>query len=363
MKLKKYSVVILAIAAGVSGYCLYGGYPPKIKLTTQEASVVNTFLDEMTTRCVGRYLIDMPASFSVTSDNILAFINDSPVKTKRLYRPAFEQKIRLREEALRKGKTVNPQDMPFLKQVYPLPEGMEGIIFERNESDSVPDVGRILEAHIYTNGVAVEITMKADDGSAERYAERRGKYPELYGNTVPDKLAELTQLLKRISGKKDAEIPQEAGFCLPDVFIADGSIVYKEGVNVIYTSSKYAKAKWNLDTDNFTKSDDSLLDRHQEMEQAITASAGRTIQKGSRKLNGIYSEEWLLTGRAEKDEDVLRFILQANEMTPGEKNPNMYISFLQRGLSGNNQLSENEAVSAWEKITGTLRLRPGAFKK
>ncbi|MGV3346140.1 hypothetical protein ACGVWS_10460, partial [Enterobacteriaceae bacterium LUAb1] len=126
MKLKKYSVAIVAIVAGGLGYGLSGRYPPAMTRTTQEVTVVNTFLDKMTTRCVGRYLIDMPASFSVKSSNIMAFIGDAPVKTQRLYRPAFAQKIRLREEALKKEQTVNPQDMPFLKQVYPLPQGMEG---------------------------------------------------------------------------------------------------------------------------------------------------------------------------------------------------------------------------------------------
>lgn len=361
MKLKKHLVAIFAVAAGLSGYYLYGGYPPQIKLTAQEAGVVNNFLDNMTTRCIGRYLLDMPKSFSVTSDNILAFINDSPVKAKRLYRPAFEQKIRLREEALRKEKTVNLQDMPYLKQVYPLPAGMEGVIFERNESVSVPDVGRVLEAHIYTNGVAVEIAMKADNGSARRYAERRGKYPEIYGNTVPNKLAELTQLLKSISGKKDTEIPRQAGFCLPEVFVADGFGRNKEELDVIYTSNKYPLADFDFSTDNFNKTDNTMLSRSAEMNKDVAAAGGRTLQKGKREVNGLYSEEWLVFGNITDNEKGLRFVFHANESVTQANSPWMYISFLQRGFSDNNQLSESEAISAWEKITDTLRLRPGAF--
>ncbi|HHL0035516.1 T6SS immunity protein Tli4 family protein [Enterobacter mori] len=363
MKLKKHFVAIFVVAAGLTGYHLYGGYPPKLKLSAQDASVVNTFLDNMTTRCIGRYLIDIPQAYSVTSDNILAFINEAPVKTKRLYRPAFEQKIRLREEALRKEKTVNPQDMPYLKQVYPLPIGMEGVVFERNESDSVPDVGRILEAHLYTNGVAVEIAMKADNGSAKRYTERRGKYPELYGNTVPEKLAELIQLLKRISGKKDTEIPQQAGFCLPEVFIADGLGENKEELDITYTSNKYPWADFDFSTDNFNKAEDTMLDRSAEMDEIITAAEGRTIQKGKRKINGLYTEEWLVFGNINNDEKGLRFVFHSNENVTQPESPWMYISFLQRGLSGNHQLTENEAVNTWENITGTLRLRPGAYHK
>lgn len=363
MKLKKHLVAIFAVAAGLTGYYLYGGYPQKINLTAQENDVVNTFLDEMTTRCVGRYLIDIPKSYSVTSDNVLAFINDEPVKTKRIYRLAFEQKIRLREEALRQEKTVNSEDMPYLKQVYPLPVGMEGVIFERNRGVSMPDSARTLEAHIYTNGVAVEIEMKARNGLSSRYDDDRKDIPEIYGNTVPAKLAELTQLLTRISGKKDTEIPQQAGFCLPELFIADGAVKNKEEIDITYTSNKYLRADFDFSTDNFNKTNDTMLDRSAEMNKDITAAEGRTIQKGKREINSLYTEEWLVFGNTDNDEKGLRFVFHANENVTQANSPWMYISFLQRGLSGNNQLSENEAVSAWEKITGTLRLRPGAFHK
>ncbi|MBV7556750.1 T6SS immunity protein Tli4 family protein [Enterobacter sp. ENT02] len=361
MKLKKHFVAIFVVAVGLTGYYLYGGYPPKLKLTALEAGVVNNFLDGMTTRCIGRYLIDMPQAYSVTSDNILAFINEAPVKTKRQYRPAFEQKIRLREEALRKEKTINPQDMPYLKQVYSLPVGMEGIIFERNQSVSVPDAGRILEAHLYTNGVAVEVAMEAENGLSSRYDEFRKQTPDVYRNSVPNKLAELTQLLKRISGKKDTEIPQQAGFCLPEVFIADGQDINKEELDITYTANQYPQADFDFSTDNFNKANDTMLDRSAEMNENITAAVGRTIHKGKREINSLYTQEWLVTGDMDNDEKGLRFIFHANENVTKPNSPWMYISFLQRGVSGNNQLSENEAISSWGKIIGTLRLRPGAF--
>ncbi|MDK2634811.1 T6SS immunity protein Tli4 family protein [Pantoea stewartii subsp. indologenes] len=363
MKLKKYFVMIFVVAAGLSGYYSFGGYPPKINLTAQENDMVNAFLDEMTTRCVGRYLIDIPKSYSVTSDNVLAFINNASVKTKRVYRPAFEQKIRLREEALMQEKTVDPQDMPYLKQVYPLPAGMVGVIFERNESGSVPDAARILEAHLYTNGIAVEVAMEAENGLSPRYDKFRKQTPDVYRNSVPNRLAELTRLLKRISGKKDTEIPQQAGFCLPEIFIADGAVKNKEEIDVTYTSDKYPRADFDFSTDNFNKTDDTMLDRSAEVNKDIKAAEGRTIQKGKREINSLYTEEWLVFGSMDNDEKGLRFVFHANENVIQDNSPWMYISFLQRGLSGNNQLSENEAVSAWEKITSTLRLRPGAFQK
>jgi hypothetical protein len=318
-------------------------------------------MEETTTRCVGRYLIDMPASFSVESGNVLAFINKAPVTTKRLYRPAFEQKIRRREAELRRTRTVNPLDMPFLKAVHALPAGMEGVIFERNVNNSEPDVGRILEAHLYTNSVAVEIEVNADNGSAERYTERRNEYPELYQNTVQDKMAELTALLRRISGKKETEIPYQAGFCLPEIFIADGGLSVKEELDVTYYSKNNPAIDIYFSTDNYSKSDDTMLSRPAEINKEIAAFSGKTIRKGVRKINGLYTEEWLVSGNTDNEEKARRFVLQANENITHPHSPWLYISFLQQGLSEDNALSENEAVSVWEQITGTLRLRPGAF--
>lgn len=363
MKLKKFSVIILIISTALVSYRWYASYPPELILSSQETTTVNTFLQGMTTRCVGRYMIDIPRTFFVGEGDVLAFINDSPVKTKRLYRPAFEQKIRLREEALKNEKTINPQDLPFLKKVYPLPDGMDGIIFERNRSTSIPDSARVLEAHFYTNGVAIEIEMRARNGLSSRYDEDRKSTPEIYGNTVPEKLAELTQLLKRISGKKETEIPSQPGFCLPEVFIADGQSSQKEELDLWYTSPEYSSLSYNLSTDNFNKTDTTMLERNSEMEKAIKTSAGRTIQKGKRDLEGLYTEEWLVAGNIGDDEKGLRFIFQVNEKVPEPKKPWMYISFSQHGFGWSDQLSENEAVAVWEQITGTLRLRPYAFGK
>lgn len=362
MKLKKTFAVALLLVAGIAGWRWYSFLPPQITLTAEEHINVEHFLQGMTPRCVGRYLVDLPASFTTGPDNMLAFVNKSPIRYKRLYRPAFEQKIRLRKAALEKKKALDPLDLPFLKQVHPLPEGMEGVIFERNESHSVHDVSRILEAHLYTNGVAVEIEMTADDGLAERYAERRKLYPEIYGNNVPQRLAELTDLLTRISGKKETDIPIAAGFCLPELFIADGKGSQKERYGMIYTSPDYPYLKFDFDSDNFNNSADSLLERSAMMERKIKEAEGHTIASGRRELNGLYAEQWLAMGNSGngEGEKALRFAVNIHEKTAGPETPRLSVSFSQRGLEGEGRLSEHEAVSIWQSITDTLRMRPGA---
>ncbi|MFZ4835371.1 T6SS immunity protein Tli4 family protein [Rouxiella sp. Mn2063] len=360
MKYKKLALVLLALGAGLMGHGAYAASRPDSHLTPEENTQMQTFLQGMKPHCIGRYLVDMPGSFLIKEGNIMAFIDRAPIKTKRLYRPAFEQKIHLREAELSNKQPLNPQDKPFLKHVYPLPAGMEGVIFERNEGLSVPDASRVLEAYLYTNGVAVEIEMKARNGLSSRYDDDREDTPEIYGNTVPEKLAALTQLLQRMSGQSNTEIPQQAGLCLPDLFIADGSKNQNESLNIIFTSPDYAKTKFKFDTDNYTNEDSTLLERSGPLDLMIKAASGRTIQKGKRNINGQYSEEWLFTGK-DKGEKSLRFSLHINEKTNTPKTPLFFMDFTQRGETGNYQLTENEAVSVWEQITHTIRLRPGAF--
>ncbi|MFE8047939.1 T6SS immunity protein Tli4 family protein [Brenneria goodwinii] len=363
--MKRTTVIgaLLALAAGYGVYQWMTPYPQKQDLTQQEEAVVETFLTAMQTRCVGRYLVDIPASFTLRNKIPRAFINEHPIRTQRIYHPAFEQKIRRREAQLNGEKTVDPLDMPFLKRKLSLPAGMDGVIFERNEDTGVPDAARILEAHLYTNGVAVEVEVEAENGTASRYDKDRQQLPEVYRNSVPQKMAELVELLKRIEGRNETDIPDRPGFCGPNMFIADGDYYRKEYMRLSYISPDYPNIALSFATDNFTREKDSLLERSAEINQLIAASAGKTLQKGARHINGLYGEEWLeeSNGLNRPVHRVHSFALNVNEKNGGEKTPKLSILFRQEPLP-DEQLPPKEAIAAWERITSTLRLRPGAFK-
>ncbi|MCQ8228108.1 T6SS immunity protein Tli4 family protein [Pantoea trifolii] len=364
MKIKKKTIALLLFSIGSVGWYGYNWLPPRVNLSSEEHKNVTHFLKGMTTRCIGRFLIDMPEKFISPSDSSIAYVNKSPVKYKRIYRPAFEQKIKLREAELAATKTMRTLDMPYLKGVYPLPDGMHGVIFERNESYQILDSSRILEAHIYTNGVAVEITMKARNGTSSRYDEDRKDIPEIYGNTVPNKIIELTDLLKRVTGKQSDEIPVEPGFCLPELFIKDVNENQKERYGFVYKASEYPALDFDFDSDNYSASEDSLLERSEMMERNIKKAEGYTIANGRRDLNGLYAEQWLAEGLLSDTygEKALRFAININEKTASPLTPMLSLTFLQQGLEGEGRLTQVEAVTIWQKITETIRIRPNAFK-
>ncbi|WP_277756465.1 hypothetical protein [Rosenbergiella nectarea] len=90
---------------------------------------MNNLFEEVRPYCVGRYLIDLPTSFSryklseKMEDNMWEANISRPddlyktyILTKKMYHPAFLQFIQRREEELSVKKTVNIDNMPFLKK-------------------------------------------------------------------------------------------------------------------------------------------------------------------------------------------------------------------------------------------------------
>ncbi|MCC8459850.1 hypothetical protein J8L69_20145 [Photorhabdus aegyptia] len=340
-------------------------------LTEKEKKMTDEMLANMQTRCVGRYLIDLPAGF----DNIIhdgIFIGDAQIETERLYPPAFEQRIRLREQELKEDKTIDPKDMPFLKKIYRLQGEQTGVIFDRNEDIGEPGFGRVLEAHLYDNGVAFKIIMNITDLSDAKYASDRKSYiragfSEDELNTTDKTMMKMRNLLSRISGRKDTEIPTEAGTCIPDGFIT-GSRDEKERMTFVYKRNESDHFTFSVEILNYIQEKDHLLERLKGMEGLFLAVHAKIIRKGKREINGTYTEEVLTTAPTEKIMEPetkipgYAFSLIANETAGDYKNPFVAIDLGNDRLSAT-PYSENELITFWDAVTNTFRKRPGAFKE
>jgi hypothetical protein len=130
-KIKKKAIIVAALI--VAGYGLYQYFrpynPSPQTLTPSQQVAMNKINAEMKPYCVGRYMLDLPSSFTAYNDsapldnNIWAAVISRPedmyktyLATKKMYRPGFVQLIALREKVLQNSKTVDAQDMPFLKK-------------------------------------------------------------------------------------------------------------------------------------------------------------------------------------------------------------------------------------------------------
>lgn len=356
-KKKIGSWLLLAIIIFLGLWQWFNPYPKQIELTQQENKVVDKLLVDPIPRCFGRFLIDLPDGFSFQTGAV--FINKQKVEVQRMYLPAFEQRIRLREDELRKTKPISAEDAPLLKNIYILPNGMKGIVFERTSSPVAPDAFRNLEAHIYNNGVAFKTIVETVNPDSKRYQKDREIEPELYRNNVKDKLNELNGFLSRLHGRKETSVPEGKGFCIPDGFIS-GVSQGDEEVTLSYRSTKNPRLYITLSSDNFLQEKTSMLERSSSISADLTNAGGRTLGKGERKINQLATEEWLMVGIGKDASSGHVFTLNVNEKTGSSATPYVRIE-LNHGPLPDDTLSENEVIVLWQKITETLRLRPGAF--
>ncbi|QPT15123.1 hypothetical protein I6G37_09310 [Serratia rubidaea] len=316
-------------------------------------------------QCIGRYIFEVPASFT----NILADrvqVNDVRIASKQLYRPAFEQRIRLREQELKSSHTVDQDDQPFLKKVYRVND--DAVIFDRNENESVGGFNRILEGHFYHNGVAFIVTTKIRDLSDDKYQNHRDGYlsggmDEASLNNKERKLLEIKNLFLRLNGRPDSEVPTQAGICIPNGFISDGNVREKEEVALLYGQGDFFLS---VRSDNTHPKESSLLERSNEINAVAIRVGAHTLQKGAVMLPGIDAEEWLLKGKQEvyqpEDKTVAsyKFVLYGNEKIVDNKHPLFSVQLHNSGFENKNY-TDSQLVDIWERITRTFRYRPNAF--
>ncbi|WP_162368344.1 T6SS immunity protein Tli4 family protein [Acerihabitans arboris] len=367
MQVKKTLLLFAAVGiASICGYAFIHRDMPPPTLTVEEKKVTDALFNQIKPQCIGRYVFDVPESY-VNEQKNYVFLNDFRINSQRLYRPAFEQRIRLREQALKNERTVASIDGPFLKQVYRLSDN--AIIFDRNENGSTAGWGRILEGHIYVGGVAFIVQTEITDYSDERYASEREFYlrpevgrPVAKANTKPQKLAEMQDLLSRLSGRKDDEIPTQPGICIADGFIRDNSKQNKEDLSFAYRNDNFG---FYVSTDNTLGKSNSLLERGDEIEPALREGNIHTIYKRKRNIAGMDAEDWLVRGKQvtyqpEAENILYSFTFYANEKAADYHHPVLFAKLSNRGI-GTTTYSDAQLVDIWDRITQTFRFRPGAF--
>ncbi|SCC54746.1 T6SS immunity protein Tli4 family protein [Kosakonia oryziphila] len=357
MHKKKIGVVLVVLVVAFGLWQWLKPYPPKLTLTEQEHKVVDNLLVNLTPRCIGRYQIDLPEN--LISPIGLVIINKQEIETKRTYLPAFEQRIRLREAELRKTQPISQEDAPFLKNIYPLPNGMKGIVFEHTSSQVSPDAFRIFEGYVYNNGVSFKTTMEATNADSSRYDKKKQQLPEVYTNDMSKKLAELTDLLSRLQGRQENETPVGQGACIPDGFVA-GPAKGEEEISFNYQSKVNPRLYVGFSTNNYLQEDTSILERSGEIELGLSKMGGKTLGKGRRDINNLAAEEWLMVGNGEDAASGHHFELNVNEKQGSPKTPFLSIE-LNHGPLPDEALTANEVMAFWQTLTSTLRMRPGAI--
>ena len=361
---------VVLIAVGLIWYLL----PYQLsELTDKESAVMDTLFEKMKPQCIGRYVIDVPESFNnQLKDSI--FIDDFNIESEFIYRPAFIQRIELREKELQEAINRPGNKMknaPYLKEVVSLPDG-KGVIFDRNKPGS-DDAYRVLEAHVYINHIAFIITTGILDLSADKYAKEKKSYMDISGyseletNTKHSQLSAMQSLISRLSGRLDHDIPTGKGVCIPNGFILDDDMKHQQKISFSYKNDELLLS---FESDNrYFGSDDTLLNRGKEISEAMNQQGMHTIKKGDLLINNIPVQEWLMAGNQEvyskmeskriSNLPYYDFWFFANEATSTEMTPLLHI-----GMNNRNKFSsysDAQMVEIWDRIVGSLRYKPNAF--
>ncbi|MCT4737899.1 T6SS immunity protein Tli4 family protein [Raoultella ornithinolytica] len=374
-KIKKKAIIVAALI--VAGYGLYQYFrpynPSPQTLTSSQQEAMNKINAEMKPYCVGRYMLDLPSSFTAYNDsapldeNIWAAVISRPedmyktyLVTKKMYRPGFVQLLARREGELREGHTIRSENMPFLKKIWQLQNGLDGVIFERNTNESAADAMRVLEGYLYTNGVVIKLQKQTVNDSASRYERQRNGDP--IQNYVARDVSQMQSLMARISGRDNDVIPTKPGSCITHAFIAtDPTAREREDINIGLISNTFDNIRVVVSNDNFTREENTVLDRMGEIKSNISRSRGGIERKGAFSVNGLQAQEFLATGLQEdNDEPRYQFEMYINEMTASYKAPGFMLTLDNQRMSPTSY-SKEEIIAFWDEISRSVRLRPGTF--
>lgn len=340
-------------------------------MTPEEAKRIDTISANVITRCVGRYLIDLPESFVLNSESTTE-IEGVRVNVKSMAHDLFDRVLATREQALRR-ETIMGEKTPSLLSAVTLPKG-NGLVFNRSRTRESP-VLRTLELSAWKNGYAITMFINTRDMSFEEPDPTDTRKTD-----TPEKLAHLLSVYERVSGRKDTEIPSAPGLCIPNGFVAG---VSREGqeTDAVYHLASAPDVWFGIGSSDEIKEDETLFQRTPAVEQAMRDSGSKTLRKGKRTIHGQVYEEWLI-GNVPASDQVrgTDFMLNGNEtradpeqpfidlnFNNGRRIPTPELSMEEKDRLGlykalpKATLSETEALAIWDKVSATLRPRPGAF--
>lgn len=346
-------------------------------MTPEEAKRIDTISANVITRCVGRYLIDLPESFVLNSESTTD-IEGVSVKVEPREKILFEQMLEARQVVLSREHMNGKPDLPRLKQTTSLPRGSSGLVFNRTQDTASLDLARTLELKAWLNGFQISMQINAIDASDPKYAT--DSYWKARGNETPRKLALLLAVYERVSGRKDTEIPGVPGLCIPNGFVAGASREDQE-TDAVYHLAGAPDVWFGISSSDEIKEDESLFQRASGVERAIRDGGSKTLRKSKRTIHGQPYEEWLVGDVPGSDQvKGSRFMLNGNEtrtvpeqpfiefkLLNGKRIPTPELSMEEKDRLGlykalpKATLSEAEALAIWDKVSATLRPRPGAF--
>jgi hypothetical protein len=346
---KKKAHAFFGVLAALYGmYLIYG-----IGNSMMDGYTVGKLTGQMKTACVGRFLIDLPASMDFSYGQV--FVDGLWISGQEEAREVFEARVLARQAEIEATRNDLGQKNLEKSEEYDH-HGFAGkiLVFGRNitkgqeHGKPVEWTSVKLEAYVHANGTS--FNFKAD-----------GYKPELVGD--------LRNLIDKLRLVPAQDIPTAPGFCFgPGMFVDPLPADLTEGVVMFAGFRDHPDLALALNTRAGTEPDkegrlerDAAIDAEMPLWQKPLMDK---LRRGKRTINGIEGDEV-----AERWTE-LNFVhtFGFNWEVNGTEN-NVFAPFMHLEMSSGHPvnagarpvtsfLSEEALLQLWDKISSSIRVRP-----
>ncbi|KQR83366.1 hypothetical protein ASG35_29620, partial [Burkholderia sp. Leaf177] len=265
-------------------------------LTEQEKKRVNEMTMDMKTRCVGRYVIDMPAVFLPAGT---AKFGDASVQAQAMTLEEFNTAVE--ERAAKMTGTKSVMGFRFLYDYGEVPNVKRTQYFvSLGDYGSSSDATRIIEAYKWDDGYQLTLRLEALDFTHSFVRDVVPLEQLPVQNDLPEKARIAFDLIARLQGRPDDVVPGEPGACFFGGFLK-GKASGDEEINSSFVIADKPDVWFSFESFTNLSANDTLLQRvhGNEMRALFKATNGRLIRSGTIALEGgLKADEALMSGRS-----------------------------------------------------------------
>ena len=359
----------MRVAAVIVGFVLLVsacGRAPS--LTEPEKKRVSEMTMDMKTRCVGRYLIDMPAVFLPAGT---AKFGDASVQAQAMTSEEFDDAVEKREAKMKGTKSV--MGFRFLYDYGAVPNVKRTQYFvSLGDYGSSSDAVRIIDAYKWDHGYQLTLRLKAKDFTHSEIRDMPSVKDMPVQNNLPEKTRIAFDLIARLQGRPDDVAPSEPGACFFGGFLK-GKASGDEEINSSFVIADKPDVWFSFESFTNLSANDTLLQRvhGSEMRELFKATNGRLIRSSTITLEGgLKADEALMSGRTPAKAVVQGNLLSLEANYAGGATTPYLLLDMKNGYPSElietydikgASLTEGEAIGVWDKVSRSLRARPNAF--
>ena len=322
----------------------------------------------MKTRCVGRYVIDLPPEITALGT---AKFDDIKVQAEAMTLEDFDDAAEEREKTMKA--TRSSLGFRFLYDYGKVPNVERTQYFvSLGDYGSSSDAVRIIDAYKWDQGYQITATVEATDFSHSEMRDAPTVKLMTTQNNLPEKTRMVFDIVARLEGRAEDAIPKQPGACFYGGFLK-GKTLGDEYIDSFFVLNEKRDVSFGLESYTNLKADDTLLTRvhGSRMREIFDETNGRLIRSGSIVLDGgMKADEALMSVRTPTKKGVQGNLLSLEANYSGGPVTPYLLLDMQNGYpnlliesDAINQasLTEGEAIGIWDKVSRSLRARPDGF--